>query len=299
MVVSQLKTRVRNLARSYTAARWDARDAMYSGRSRWWHSATLYDYVQARISPQTGAGVPGALARALDGRRLASAVSVGAGSGTKEMRLVEAGLVERFDLYEISEARCAAGRTVAAEAGLGERVRFHAADAFACDHPAYELVHWDHALHHMMDVRAALEWSVAHLVPGGLLVINDYIGPNRLQWLRAEVDFARAFYAEAAPHLGVTPHIRQKIPVLSRWRQIRRDPSEAPQSELILDACRAACDGFAPEPIGCMLINMASQPVVARVEEGNPALDLLTEWDRKAEAAGMSHFAFGIWRKPD
>jgi hypothetical protein len=32
-------------------------------------------------------------------------------------------------------------------------------------------------------------------------------------------------------------------------------------------------------------------------DEGNPALPLLIEWDRRAEAAGFAHFAFGIWQK--
>jgi hypothetical protein len=38
--------------------------------------------------------------------------------------------------------------------------------------------------------------------------------------------------------------------------------------------------------------------VVSHCDEGNPALRLLCDWDRKAEAAGFSHVAFGMWQKP-
>jgi SAM-dependent methyltransferase len=173
---------------------------------------------------------------------------------------------------------------------------FHAADAFARPHAPYDLVYWDHALHHMLDVRKALDWSVAALAPGGLLVVNDYVGPTRLQWTRPEVRMARAYMAAAAPHLGGARPVRYKIPLISRWRMALRDPSEAPQSDRILAAARAACGGFL-EPIGCAMINICGPVVVPATDEGNPALPLLIEWDRRAEAAGFAHFAFGIWQK--
>jgi SAM-dependent methyltransferase len=238
------------------------------------------------------------LAARLAGRRAARAVSVGAGLGSKEMTLVRTGLIERFELFELSEVRCERGRAAAAADGLGERVTFHAADAFARPHEPYDLVHWDHSLHHMLDVAAAVTWSVDMLAPGGLLVINDYVGPTRLQWTRAKVRFAREVMAAAAPHLGGAPPVNFKVPVLSRLRQTMRDPSEAPQSDRIIRACRAACGGYAPAAIGCAMINIAGPGVVSHCDEGNPALQLLCDWDRKAEAAGLSHFAFGIWQKP-
>ena len=252
----------------------------------------------AGFSPETGEGVVGAVARRLEGRRLDSGISIGCGSGSKEMALVRAGLVERFALYELSEVRCRLGREAAATAGLADRMVFHMADAFSADHPPYDLVYWDHALHHMFDVAAALEWSVRVLRPGGYLVVNDYVGPTRLQWRRAEVRLARAYMAEAAPHLEAVRPVPYKLPVVSRLRQTLRDPSEAPQSDRILAAASAACGGFTPTPIGCALINICGPHVVPATREGNPALELLTVWDRKAEAAGFGHFAFGIWQKP-
>ena len=279
--------------------KWDSTSRARKTRANWWHSPTLQAYVDARISPETGRGVIGAFGQRLAGGQLARGLSIGAGEGSKEAALIAAGLVDRFKLYELSELRCARGREAAAAAGLGDRLTFHAADAFARAHQPYDLVYWDHALHHMMNVAEALSWSVAALVPGGYLVINDYIGPTRLQWRRAEVRMARAYMAAAAAFLDdPPPRVPYKIPVLSRWRQALRDPSEAPQSDRILDAARAACGGFAPKPIGGALINICGPHVTPITEEGNPALALLTEWDRRAEAQGFSHFGFGIWQKP-
>jgi len=279
--------------------KWDSTSRTRKTRANWWHSPTLQAYVDARISPETGRGVIGAFARRLAGRQLGRGLSIGAGEGSKETALVAAGLVDRFELYELSELRCARGRAAAAAAGISDRLTFHAADAFAREHLPYDLVYWDHALHHMLDVAKALTWSVAALKPGGYLVINDYVGPTRLQWTRAEVRLARAFMAAAAAFLDGPPsRVPYKVPLVSRWRQMLRDPSEAPQSDRILDAARAACGGFAPAPIGGALINICGPHITPATEEGNLALDLLTVWDRRAEAQGFSHFAFGIWQKP-
>jgi SAM-dependent methyltransferase len=298
MILSGLRDLGERAVRSRIGRKWSNTSLRQDNRVNWWSSPTLRAYVEGRISPETGKGVPGALGRRLEGQRLGSGISIGCGSGSKEIALVKAGLVERFALYELSEVRVRLGREAAAAAGLAESMRFHVADAFAASHPPYDLVYWDHALHHMFDVAAALAWSVRALRPGGYLVINDYVGPTRLQWRRGEVRLARAYMAEAAPQLGPARPVRHKLPVVSRLRQALRDPSEAPQSDRILAAARAACGGFAPAPIGCALINICGPHVVPATQEGNPALELLTVWDRKAEAAGFWHFAFGIWRKP-
>lgn len=277
--------------------RWGENSRTRRERGQWYNSAKLMAYVRTGISPETGGGVVGALTRALDGRVLRAGVSVGAGNGQKELALVQAGLVERFTLYELSAHHCEVARQSFAAAGVADRMEMRLGDAFAAQHPPYDLVYWDHALHHMLDVAAAVRWSVDGLEPGGFLVINDYVGPTRLQWTPSQVRLARRYMAEAAPHLGARPHVPYKT-LLNRWRLMLRDPSEAPQSDRILQACRTACGGWAPTPIGCALINICGRHVAPLTTEDNPALDLLIDWDRRAAAQGESHFAFGIWRKP-
>lgn len=281
--------------------KWDENSRRMRERGQWYNSEALSAYVRSAISPETGRGVPGALERVLErengGRPLGLGLSVGAGNGWKEITLVLAGLVERFALFELSEHLAGAARGLAREHGLADRVTMHVGDAFARAHPPYDLVYWDHALHHMMDVRDAVAWSVAALRPGGFLIVNDYIGPTRLQWTWTQTRLAQDAVKAAEPHLGSRPWIRPRTPI-DRWRLKRRDPSEAPQSDRILEACREACDGWAPTPIGCALINICGPYIVPLTEEGNPALDLLIARDREAREAGHSHFAFGIWKKP-
>lgn len=288
------------LSHRLAGRRWDRNSAasQRGGYRNWWHSPLLKTYVDRRISTEHEAGVPGALRVALGGKPAGRAISVGAGAGEKELSLISAGLVDHFSLYELSRQRVEQARSNAEEAGLGEHVTVQAADAFARTHDPYDLVYWDHALHHMLDVSQAVAWSVDVLRPGGFLLINDYVGPTRLQWSRGEVRFARQFVVEAeALHGQRLPMPRYRTPI-SRLRQMLRDPSEAPESDQIIPACRQHCEGFAPALIGCAMINICG-PLIGSVFSANgPVQELLTEWDQKAEARGMSHFAFGIWQKP-
>jgi hypothetical protein len=93
-----------------------------------------------------------AVLRGLGGHPLRLGVSVGCGDGTKEMTLLRSGVVERFVLYEVAEARIANGMANAAKWNLSDRVEFRREIVnFAAGDPTYDLVYWNNALHHMLD----------------------------------------------------------------------------------------------------------------------------------------------------
>lgn len=284
---------------NYVGWRWSHARERAVGKP-WWASPALRAHVDRRICPDHETGVPGLLRTVVGGRTLARGVSVGAGTGAKELRLLRTGLVEHFTLYELSEARAEKARAGAAAAGLGERVTVRVADAFAEPAaPRHDLVYWDHALHHMMDVDAALAWSVASLRPGGVLLVNDYVGPTRLQWTRTEVDRARAFLAAHADALGVRPGSLRYSTPLGRLRQMVRDPSEAPQSDRIEAAFERRCGG-AMRPVGGAMIHLCASHVlaVAGADDDHPLLGELVRADLAALEAGLYHFAAAGWVKP-
>ena len=267
-------------------------------RRFWWSSDALVSHINRQISPEHETGVPGALRAAAGGTPLGLAVSVGCGTGVKERRLMRAGLVERFDLFEISPDQARRAEAGAREDGLGERVSVHAEDVFRRPVEAkYDLVYWDHALHHMFDVDAAIGWSIAVLRPGGLLLVNDYVGPTRLQWRRSEVTFARGFVA-ASPELEGTGPVRLRPgSPLRRLRMMYRDPSEAPQSDRIMTAFERRT-GTPMTPLGGALIHMCGDLATRFEDPAHPIYARLIDWDQRALQRGMTHFAFGLWRKP-
>ena len=301
----ELQTVLKHFIQRHVGRAWTTAGYGTGVRTNWWSSEKLTAYVNAQIAPglddlaeKTGPGVPAALAKILNGAQAARGISVGCGAAIKERRLLQAGLVGHFTLFDLSESRIALARQEAEAQGLADRIDARVEDAFAAAHESYDLVYWDHSLHHMMDVRHAVAWSVDRLRPGGLLLINEYLGPTRLQWTIAEVRRARAFLAGAQAQLSAPIRSLWYRSPLSRLRMMMRDPSEAPQSDRIMDACRASCDGFAPTPIGCAMIDICSPHLVPATTEEDAALYDLIAFDRQCAAEGFHHFAFGIWRKP-
>ncbi|MFN2471275.1 MAG: methyltransferase [Gaiellaceae bacterium] len=146
----------------------------YQGPTRWWQHPIIVRHVNKSIcgAPVDGeaAGDVSLLERRLEGRVFGRAISVGCGSGPKEMGLMHAGLVSHFDLYEVSDARIQQGQELADLHGLGNRITWHnrAVDfASAALDGKYDLVYWNNALHHMLDVDQAVQWSKRALRPGG------------------------------------------------------------------------------------------------------------------------------------
>lgn len=263
----------------------------------WWSSPKCRAYYNEQICgrpvSKTSEGCRVRLAETLDGRKLGLGVSVGCGGAEKELALIEDGLVERFELWDIApnlaERACAA----AEQLGIGDRVDYRVGNAFAqTPKEKFDLVYWDHSLHHMADVGAALRWSVETLKPGGYILINDYVGPNRLQYSKREVDLVNDFiarYGLGGPHHTST--------IITKLRQWWRDPSEAPQSERIDEAVRTILPGAVMKPIGGVFLNMLGGRVAPHGDDSGLMEPFLAE-DAQATANGLYHFAFALWQKP-
>lgn len=109
-------------------------------------------------------------------------LSVGCGTGSKEIALVEAGIVERMTVYELSDVALEIAKKNAAAKGIAHKFQFNLGDAYALERSRFDLVFWDNALHHMLDVHTALVWSRNRLEKNGILYMNDFVGASRFQW---------------------------------------------------------------------------------------------------------------------
>jgi SAM-dependent methyltransferase len=222
---------------------------------------------------------------------------VGAGAGDKERALLLDGIVGEMRLWELSEARAAEARRRAKADGVGERLEARIGNAFVEETGSFDLVTWDHSLHHMPDIDQALAWSVERLNPGGWLMINDYFGPNSLQWRRDEVEHCNRVLDDIDRAHGTKLRRVRHSNILTRLRMRHRDPSEAPHSEKIADAIHRHL-GAAVTPVGGLVMNILGGIVVPAFPDDHPAIAALVAADQAALAAGQWHFGFTLWQKP-
>ncbi len=116
--------------------------------------------------------------------RLVRTVSIGSGLGALERDLIRLDLVERVIGIDVSPVCVDASVRAAAEAGMGERISYRCADAWAEIASARNLdaVFFHASLHHFdrLDEMAALLRRALRL--GGLLYLDEYVGPSRDEW---------------------------------------------------------------------------------------------------------------------
>ena len=273
----------RSTTQHQIGAFWDGVSARTApARTRWWQVPAVIRHINARICGEPLDGIGDGLIT-LARRRLEAegvslplprAISVGGGHGFKEMRLIQAGLVRHFDVYELSADRIERGEADAAALGLASQVDFHLADAFQVRHAPYDLVHWNNSLHHMLDADRAVAWSREVLGPGGLFFMDDYVGPDRFQFDARTLRIASSVRGALPERLLRNPHtgdtllprrVRNIDPVLLA----RADPSEAPQSSRILGAVQVHFPGVQLQLTGGVVYNLALKDALANFEESD------------------------------
>ena len=164
--------------------------------------------------------------------------SLGCGAAGQEILAARLGLCDSLVGYDASPASLELARQAAAEAGL-HRVSFAPIDldAFTLPAGAFDVVLMNMALHHVRELPAALDTVRRALAPGGVLILNEYVGPRQFQFPEAQVETVRALLAALPESLrrestsGLVKRQYVLWPV-ELWNQI--DPSEAIRSDLIL-----------------------------------------------------------------
>jgi len=216
--------------------------------SAWWNTPFLIRHINKIVCGEPLEGVHAGFHRRINELvsnmpRPRKAVSVGCGVGTKEMDLMAAGEIDTFECYETSGATAEIGMSIAEERGLGGRFKIHHSDAFsACTATDFDLVYWNNSLHHMMDARAAVQWSSDRLRPGGLFAIDDYVGATYNQHSPELVAWGTELMASLPETLrrhwngvDVMPPFTGRVPIEDI---VAMDPSECADSASILPAIR-------------------------------------------------------------
>jgi SAM-dependent methyltransferase len=125
------------------------------------------------------------------------ALSIGCGTGALERDLVRRNLVASIDAFDGSIASVSVARRAAAEHQMLDRVRYFAADFNRPCLPKhrYDAVFIHQALHHVEKLERLFSAILEALTPGGVLYLDEYIGPSRTFWDEETVAPYRARFA--------------------------------------------------------------------------------------------------------
>lgn len=141
---------------------------------------------------------------------LARCYSLGCGHGEVERRLAGLDAFVRCEASDLSPGAIAEARNAAAAEGLNSiTYEVNDANSLALAHQTYDAI-WAHAsVHHFEQLEHAFVQVEQALKPGGLFILNEYVGPNRFQFpsaqrqaIQACLDLLPPAYRQLSPQVA-------------------------------------------------------------------------------------------------
>lgn len=218
------------------------------------------------------------------------ALSIGCGNGWRERLWADTGRFAAIRCVDVAEQQVAEAQR---RYRLDPVLSFEVADAYALDvEPAsLDVVIFEDSLHHLTPVDGVLARCREWLRPGGLLVVNEFVGPRRFQWTRRQLEAADAVLALLPERLRLSyAHGTLKRRVLrpSRLRMRMLDPSEAVESDAIRPAVERLFAVEETRPLGGTLVNLVLDDIAHHFVDGaaDDWLELVFELEDRLIAAG-------------
>jgi ubiquinone/menaquinone biosynthesis C-methylase UbiE len=164
--------------------------------------------------------------------------SLGCGAAGEEIKAGSLGLWSALAAFDASQTSLDLGRRAAADAGLaGTTFAPIDLDRFTLPGGAFDVVLMNMSLHHVREIRAALEAIRGALRPGGFLILNEFVGPRQFQFPDTQVEAVRALLTALPERLRMdltTSRPKSEYVRLPAAHWEVEDPSEAISSDLIL-----------------------------------------------------------------
>lgn len=172
-----------------------------------------------------------------------SCLSLGCGNGYLERRLARMGFFVECDAYDIADQRVCEAQELAHAEGF-DNIQYRVADVNRIDLQAnrYDAVWINSAMHHFSALEHVCEQIRLSLRPGGYLVLNEYVGPNRFQFPERQKQIANLV-------LGLLPgRYRRLVPDTVERQSLRYTATLNPTSfaSRVVDKLR---DGDLPSTV--------------------------------------------------
>ena len=248
----------------------------------WMAHPLVREYINQSVSGPAG-GWPLDWFQATYPQQFQRVLSIGCGTGALERDLLRRGVAKSVVAFDASDESLAIARQSAATEGFAEQVTYFNADFNSVRLPkrAYDLICFHQSLHHVANLEQLMRQVSRAIAPGGLLYLEEFVGPSRDDWNEYRIRWYRALY-EFFPRT-IRYFDAFAMPVQEE------DPSEAIRSSEILSTL---CVGFRIEHFrgygGNLLALLFPDLLVERLEDD--LVRTIIRAEQALIAAGDPHF---------
>ena len=172
------------------------------------------------------------------GKKNLKILSVGSGGGTAEILFGQRERIEEVVGIDLSPRIVSYANLKARKAGL-DHVQFYCANALKyCSDTKFDILLFNSSLHHFGNIGSVLDKFKTFLKAEGLLVFNEYTGPDRFQWTPDQLKTANELLLMKVPQsyrkLYKVGGYKNKCYRPGVLRSIISDPSESSNSSKLI-----------------------------------------------------------------
>jgi SAM-dependent methyltransferase len=255
-MASVIRASLSSLARRWSALRearaqteaarrfWDERGRPEAEEHYWGAQPLVRRAINRRVTGDPNRWPMEWFAEKYAARAFPRGLSVGCGSGLLERDVLAKGICDGVEGVDFSPEAIEQARRQAEEAGLARALHYRVEDINAISLPRerYDIAFFHGSLHHVRTVERVLSEVRSALKPGGLLYLDEYMGPSRSEWTEAEWGFARSAFDALPTTLKNRPSLMVPLPL--------DDPSESVRSSAIRPEVRRLFTILEERPYG-------------------------------------------------
>lgn len=242
----------------------------------------------------------------LKGKSNLKLLSLGSGSCSHELNFARHSCFSEIKCIDLSDKLLKnAGETAKME-NL-KNLFFEVSDVNKINFPVgyYDIALFNSSLHHFQNIHKLIGQHIPQtLKEKGLLIINEYVGPNRLQWTKLQLTEINRILKHEIPtdkkrrlSTGIIKHDVTGPGVI---RMLITDPSEAIESENILPAIHSNFTTLEEKQIGGNILMLLFKDISHNFLEGSKEnkglLNHLFSLEDKFLEHEKSNIVFGIYQ---
>jgi SAM-dependent methyltransferase len=254
--MSSLRASLSNLARRWTSLReeraetaaarrfWSSEGVREAEDHYWGAQPLVRRAINRRVTGDPNRWPMEWFAQTYAREAFARGLSVGCGSGLLERDVLAKGICEAMEGIDFSEESLEQARFAAEEGHLSGRLAYRVEDINALKLPRdrYDIVFFHGSLHHVRQIERVLTEVRHSLKPGGLVYLDEYMGPSRSEWTDEQWGFARSAFDSLPEELKNRPNLMIPLPM--------DDPSESIRSSAIRPAAARLFELVEERPYG-------------------------------------------------
>lgn len=274
--------------------------------SNWWHIPAVTKRWNEMISSDAQVNFKQHLVeKHLKNKAGLSLISFGSGDCSHELELAQYDCFSNVTCVDIASNRL---ETARANVNDSHKAQLHFINESIYElqlDTTYDLVFFNASLHHFKDIHHLIEQFILPLLnKDGLLVINEYVGADRLQFpnhqikaINQALQFIPRKYRKRYQRNAVKNHFYGS----GLWRMIVADPSECVDSSSILPAIHKNFKTLEEKSYGGNILMNTLKDISYHFEEINPEtqkiLNDLFAFEDDYLKHHQSDFIYGVYEK--